>query len=273
MANHVGEIQILTNPNQWRYIPSTENLADLLTRGATVSMLVSMVSWWHGPSFLEQDELMLPINRIQIQESAIEERKNDSRKRERSKVGRAESIGIKVSPERTMTTKEAITVQSWRLQPTLFSSWKRLTRVRAWVNRFIHNCKATPYSRIVGELSPEEIRDAENEIIIRAQREAFSENIQALPKEKELPKNRKLVGLHPRLHEDGLLRSTGCLQYAEFIPFDVRFPIILPRKHWVTKLLVKYYHEQSNHIAGTNQVLSNMSSRFWIVSGREEIRD
>ena len=87
-----------------------------------------------------------------------------------------------------MTTMEAMTVQSWRLQPTLFSSWKRLTRVRAWVNRFIRNCKATPYSRIVGELSPEEIRDAENEIIMQAQSEAFSEDIQALQKEKDLPK-------------------------------------------------------------------------------------
>ena len=94
-------------------------------------MLVSMVSWWHGPCFLEQDESMWPINRRQIQESANEERKNDSRKRERSKVGRAESIGIKVSPERTMATMEAIPVQSWRLQATLISSWKRLTWVRA----------------------------------------------------------------------------------------------------------------------------------------------
>ena len=101
VANRVGEIQTLTNPNQWRYVPSKENPADLLTRGAAVSMLVSMVSWWHGPSFLEQDESMWPINRIQIQESAIEERENDCRKRERSKVGRAESIGIKVSPERS----------------------------------------------------------------------------------------------------------------------------------------------------------------------------
>ena len=68
--------------------------------------------------FLEKDESMWPINRIQIQESANEDRKNDSRKRERSKVGRAESIGIKATPERTMTTMEAITVQSWCLQPT-----------------------------------------------------------------------------------------------------------------------------------------------------------
>ena len=98
--------------------------------------------------FLEQDESMWPINRIQIHESANEERKNDSCKRERSKVGRAESIGIKVTKERTMTTMEAITVQSWCLQPTLISSWKRLTWVRAWVNHFIRDCKA---QSLVGE--------------------------------------------------------------------------------------------------------------------------
>ena len=98
VANCEGEIQTLTNPNQWRNVPSKKNLADLLTRGATVSTLVSMDSWWHGPYFLEQDESMWPSNRIQIQESANEERKNDSRKRERSKFGRAECIGIKVSP-------------------------------------------------------------------------------------------------------------------------------------------------------------------------------
>ena len=44
VTTHVGEIQTLTNPNQWRYIPSKENLADLLTRGATMSVLTSMNS-------------------------------------------------------------------------------------------------------------------------------------------------------------------------------------------------------------------------------------
>lgn len=116
------------------------------------------------------------------------------------------------------------TVQSWRLQPTLFSSWKRLTRIHACVNRFISNCKAAPHGCGVGELTPEEIREA-------------------LQREKELPKSGKIVGLHPRLHDDGLVRPNRPL---------------------------KYYHELSNHIAGTNQVLANMSSRLLIVSGWEK---
>ena len=34
--------------------------------------------------------------------------------------------------------------------------------------------------------------------------------------------------------------------------YDGRFSTILPRGHWVTKLIVKHYHELANHSAGTN---------------------
>ena len=44
----------------------------------------------------------------------------------------------------------------------------------------------------------------------------------------------KLFGLCPRLDEDGVIRLNTRLQYAEFLPYDVRHPIVLPRKHWVT---------------------------------------
>ena len=54
---------------------------------------------------------------------------------------------------------------------------------------------------------------------------------------------------------------------------DARFPIILPRKNQVTKLIVKHYHERGKHASGTNQTLAALSSRFWIISGREEIRE
>ena len=54
---------------------------------------------------------------------------------------------------------------------------------------------------------------------------------------------------------------------------DARFPIILPRKHHVTKSIVKQYHEEGNHASGTNQTLAALSTRFWLISGREEIRE
>ena len=33
----------------------------------------------------------------------------------------------------------------------------------------------------------------------------------------------------------------------------------------------KHYHELGNHIAGTNQILASLSTRFWIIAAREAI--
>ena len=76
-----------------------------------------------------------------------------------------------------------------------------------------------------------------------------------------------------QLDEDGIIRCDGRLRYTEFLPFDVRFPLILPRGHWVTKLIVKQHDELGNHAAGTNRTLANLSARYWMVSAREEIRE
>ena len=90
-------------------------------------------------------------------------------------------------------------------------------------------------------------------------------------KGRKLSSQSKLLGLSPRLDDNKTMRSDGRLKYAEFLPYDVRYPIILPRKNWITKLIVKHHHELGNHNAGTNQTLSLLSSKYWIIAAREEI--
>ena len=90
---------------------------------------------------------------------------------------------------------------------------------------FVHNCHVNKEHRIKGELTLDEIRDAEKQIIKNAQNEAFNDEYSALQKEKQLPMNSKLLGLCPKLDEDGLVRSDSQLQYAEFLPYDMRYPI------------------------------------------------
>ncbi len=126
--------------------------------------------WWHGPDFLTQAESIWPVNLIEVQTNANEERKNYRKKNMRDKE--EESIENKETPERTMTAVNANNVQSWHLQPTVFSSWQRMVRIRAWVNRFIINCRNAD-NCICGELTPDEIREAENATIAEAQRESF----------------------------------------------------------------------------------------------------
>ena len=82
---------------------------------------------------------------------------------------------------------------------------------------------------------------------------------------KELPKHSKLFGLCPKLDSEGMIRSDERLTYAEFLPYDVWYPIILPQKNWVTKLIIKHYHELGNHIAGTNQTLLHYPLGFGLL--------
>ena len=82
----------------------------------------------------------------------------------------------------------------------------------------------------------------------------------------------KLLQLRPVLDEDELVGCDGRLRYAECLPYDTRLPIILPRGHWLTTLVVKHYHEKGYHASGTNETLTDLSSRFWIIAARKEIR-
>lgn len=90
---------------------------------------------------------------------------------------------------------------------------------------------------------------------------------------KALSSRSRLLGLQPKLDTDGIMRSDSRLKNAKFLSYDVRYPVILPRKSWVTKLIVKEFHEKGHHATGTNQTLSALSARFWIVSAREVIRE
>lgn len=45
VANRIGEIQMSTNPDQWRHIRSEQNPADLASRGLTASRLINETLW------------------------------------------------------------------------------------------------------------------------------------------------------------------------------------------------------------------------------------
>ena len=164
------------------------------------------------------------------------------------------------------------TEEAFPLDPSRYSSWLHLKRILTWIFRFIHNCQRTKRERTRGELSSDEIKSAEIQLIKQEQRTHFKEEWTALSRGQSLPASSKIVGLQPKLDDDGLMRSDGRLKYADFPSFDVRFPNILPRKGWLTKLMVKNYREKENHASGTNHTLTALSARFWIISGREVIR-
>ena len=147
-----------------------------------------------------------------------------------------------------------------------------MRRVLSWVHRFINNCQKFRTDREYGELLSSELKNAELQLIRYAQQTEFPNEWASLSRGRQLSSNSKIIALQPKIDDDGLLRSDGRLQNAKFLSYDVRYPVILPRNSRITKLIVKEFHEMGNHASGTNQTLAALSTRYWIISAREVIR-
>ena len=213
--------------------------------------------WWNGPQFLSTPATEWLQTKIE----------------EGPEVGTEKRKTFQVPLLHSFVSVKVTKDPAWKLNPAHWSSWLRLTRVTSWVLRFISNCRAKQEERLSGPLTPEEIQRAEARIIREAQQMDFAEEFSAIEGNRALPKKSRLNKLTPKVDLDGLLRCDGRLKFAENLPYDVRFPIILPRGNWVTKLIVKHYHEAGHHVAGTNHTLANLSTKYWIVAAREEIRE
>ena len=154
--SRIGEIHDSSSPTQWRHVNTHQNPADLPTRGMSVTEVKRSEMWWRGPNFLSMPEDAWPKTEIDATpEATLEVRK---KARATFDVPGTESVLFALTRKTT-----------WRLDPS------RLLRVRAWVHRFVNNCGKPLEERSSGELSSQEISDAETDIIKEAQQEAFQE--------------------------------------------------------------------------------------------------
>ena len=240
VANRIGEIQRTTSPEQWHHVPGIKNPADLATRGISAAELIDCTFWMEGPAFLKDDEATWPV----------------SPSRNPKRVDGC---------ERRALTGTHLTEQSTDtvIDPQRYSSFRRPCRVTAWILRFATNVKLPSESRVKENvLSLSEIAHAETYWIKQTQREAFP----------NAEKDSTLLQLNPRKDDEGLLRMDGRLRLADDLPYDTKHPILLPKKHPVTRLIVMDAHERLGHGTGVELVLTEIRSRFWIVKGRKTVR-
>ena len=84
-------------------------------------------------------------------------------------------------------------------------------------------------------------------------------------------KKNRLLGLNPFIDQNGLLGVGGRLDNSDR-PEDQRHPLILAPKHKLTKLIIVAEHEQLLH-AGPQLVLANLRLKYWIIRGRNAVKD
>ena len=81
-----------------------------------------------------------------------------------------------------------------------------------------------------------------------------------------MKKSSSLYKLDPFLDEDGVLRVGGRLGKSS-VPYDVKYPVILPKKGHVTNLILCHYHQLVKHQGRGITQNEIRPSGYWIVGG------
>ncbi|XP_055542920.1 uncharacterized protein LOC129728499 [Wyeomyia smithii] len=251
VACRVGEILCKSQAEQWRWVPTKENIADEATKWGKGPCMSPTGRWFLGPEFLHLTEGEWPVS-----------------------------------------------VQSTDAK-TGHSKWNRLNRAVAYMLRIIRLMREKKGKRTTRELErvkailqgkqwsllqfdpleQEEMQLAETTIFRWVQREQYpDESVTLFHNRGE--QNRRQVKLErtspirkasPFMDECGIIRSDGRIAAATCVTFSTKFPIILPKQHWVTYLICDWYHQKHYH-ANRETIVNEMRQRFHISELRALVR-
>ncbi|XP_049884462.1 uncharacterized protein LOC126379650 [Pectinophora gossypiella] len=233
-ANRIGEILETTLPSSWRYVPTAYNPADLISRGVNAVQLLHSELWWSGPNFLSKDETFWPT--------------------------------LKPTPLESLPEVKSMTVTV--SQPLIdfirYSKLNRIQRSFAYAKRFIHNVK-NPNSKILGNLTIEELNDSFNHLCSIAQQQSFPTEYNLLSKGKSLSPKSRILSLSP-FFENNLIKVGGRINASHYT-YDKRHPILLDPRHHLCRLIFAHEHCNNMH-AGPQLLLAIIRERVWPIDGR-----
>ncbi|XP_072392156.1 uncharacterized protein [Diabrotica undecimpunctata] len=244
VSHRVLEIQNLTKTYEWHHIHSKENPADIISRGMEPKLLKDSSLWWNGPKWLMEDKEKWPYFNI-----------ND--------------LSTLEVPDKRPVKFSLIVTTLYTIWDR-FSSLNKLQKTTAYILRFINNCRLPIGERKWGILTVDEREGALRIQIKMAQLETFGSDILSIKRLGSLCKTSSLISLNPFLDSEGILRVGGRLQNSD-LPFSQKHPIILPKNHVLTRLIVTSYHLKHLHMK-QQTLLSILRLKFWILSGRNTIR-
>lgn len=247
MTFRVAEILESSCNVEWRWIPSSENVADEATKTKEKADLRSCARWFVGPEFLRYPDSDWRFELEKPEFETLEE------------LRPVYSMSHLVVPFNEFIDFER------------FSNWSRLIRAAAYVLRFVHNSKSKIEQRHFGPFSSEELVLAESLIYRKAQYDSFQDELvivrhnrtAPVDKQKEFDKRSVIRTCSAYLDENDVMRIMGRIDACTSVSISAKRPIILDKHHHVTNLIVYFYHKKYKHL-NHQTVLNEIKQKFWI---------
>lgn len=241
ISNRVAQIQENISPQNWHHISGTDNPADCASRGLLPNELLTHPTWWTGPSWLNSPTECWPLNTNPQPPSDV-----DMEHKTLSLVG----------------------TQPVNFIPHLLNRFSSLRKVQgsiAYFTRFLSYLKSKTI--VSAPLVQAELHAALMVIIKHTQSDVFGKEIKQI--QNKLPCSKTLRKLAPFLDDSGILRVGGRLRNSSE-PFEVKHPILLPRNHRLTVLLIQQYHLKHLH-PGAATLQAILAQQFWILAAKRAI--
>ena len=273
VGNRVQHIRDRSTPEEWNHVPGKDNPADEASRGATSKELLENQRWFRGPHFLlQQDPLSC------LTEPAITLDSSDVEVKEE-----ASTLAIRVNE-----------VSPRAFEPKRFdhvSSLNRLKQAVVRIQRMIERQRPNKEYNWRPKDGPplvEELNQAEKVIIKAVQQHHFREEIKTLcslqgnenkfqdrqcarQRNLEVKLSSSLYRLDPFIDEESLLRVGERLRNSAS-PFEIKHPLVMPRRSHATNLLVRQYHHGKQHHQGYGVTHNAIrQAGFHIINGRSVV--
>ena len=255
VANRVTFIRNSSSPDQWNYIETRANPADVCSRGMTIEDFLSCETWKTGPEVLWKQEIIKSI-RPDSQKDSLQgdpEVKSDA-------------IIFTTTAHKASDPVEAIFRR--------FSTYLRLKKFIAMCLRCQRKFRERKsdcivHTQKIERIDVQDLQDAEQEILKYVQRQAFPEELSTLTHQKNIKKSSHILKLDPIL-TDGLLRVGGRLGKST-ISYDAKHQIIIPKNSYIAHLIIAHFHYKSGH-SGREHVLALVRQQYWILRANVAVR-
>lgn len=218
VTRRVDIIRSSSSSEQWKYVRTDDNPADIATRPHNPEYL-SKSCWLAGPIFLKEDKEIETV--VALCPDSLPEIVNEE----------GDSFTLFTNVNSTLFDQCIRRINNY-------------CKVLIVVKLFL-NAKALFLSKLNGE-NPNQpcLKDAERFLIREAQAQCFSNEIMSLSKDKSVVG--KLAALSPFVDCDGILRVGGRLRNSEF-EYAIKHPIILSADSSFGSLLLNHLHRKSGH--------------------------
>lgn len=242
VSNRVAKCQENLDPRHFYHVSGIDNPSDCLSRGLLPEQLLAHPLWWTGSPWLCSPVAGWPIVPF-IPEP------------------------VETLPE--FKSKTLVCANARPVEPGVLynvskkcSSWNKILRIITYVLKFT---RILPYK---DRLNAHQLNIAERYLIHDIQGLHFAELMNSLKTNKAITSPLRKLDLFIDPH--GIIRIGGRLSNSN-LPYEAKYPALLPKHDHITHLLIDYYHRMYCH-TGASVLSSLLRQKYWIIAARSVIR-